>query len=279
MHMDELIEAISRNDPVHFLTAYLTLILNGCSLTLPQSIEPESALNQWKNVLPSQCNHATNDFIKALTALWVDVVTQQGANIHDNFIKECLEIMLRRSNVENRPLHPVEDNPGAALTGMDEKLQQVTPSISSFYEKDKAARKEKWPSKEVCIQKVNTAIKNKQGYHFLLYYLVYSTYQEKPQIPQSSVYELAIKKWTLIFERRLQKKVSTDFINQVSSLWINLVLKKGIPNKKEVLKEMVIHLKATKSDNKKAIETAPQKPLQKKKLGFVNTLIKIFSQK
>ena len=260
----DLVDCVNRNDSHQFLLNYLKLIVGKCSLTLPTSREKETVIMQWQSVLPSQCKHCTQSFLESLSQLWLEIVDKQGGVVSDEFPAQCLSLLAHHH--VNRPLTTNSDNSTQIKEGREPQLKEVTPSISKDYDQDKEARKERVPSVKKSKSALIQALKKGDVQVFLENYLAWSSQTPNAKVPLSSMVNKITAFWETRFERDFKYKPQREFIKSLVGKWHYLVSKKGIPQKRQELLELLYLLRTLRS--KKIEVTLPKQ----KKSGILDSI-------
>jgi hypothetical protein len=264
-HINTLYDAILRNDPVNFLTDYLSLVVRGTSLTLPQSLEFAIVKMQWKECMPKKCEGVSDIFLEDLSHIWIKTVQQQGAKLRETFPQELLEIMMTRT-VENTPL-PSHDSESADVN----EIRQVTSSISSSYVKDKKARKIRFLSAPESIKRARDSLEKLDADMFILSLLQLAIRTDKPLVPLSNDYHKISEKWAFIISKVLKIRIDSRMLEKLTGRWLNITTKKGIPKSKKELIEIVYHIRATREKPERI------NPSMFSKYKFVNFISKFFT--
>ncbi len=239
-HINTLYDAIQRNDPVNFLTDYLTLVVRGTSLTLPQSLELAVVKLQWRDCMPRQCEDVSDVFLEDLAHIWIKIVQQQGAKLGETFPQELLEIMMSRI-IENTPL-PSQDSKEESI----DQIRQVTSSISTSYKKEKKARKSGIMSVSNALKRARESLEKEDADMLILSLLQIAIRTDKPLVPLSSDPEKIEQRWVFIISKILKIRVNKRLLEKLTGRWLNITSNKGIPKSKKELKELVYHVRTTR---------------------------------
>jgi len=234
-HIDDLKDSIQRHDPERFLADYLTLIVNGASLTLPRTIEKDAAKLQWRDVIPSVCGTPSEGFISDLTALWGELVQEHGGIVGKSVPQDLLDLLLKKVATQNIPKETRHDG---------NSIQRVTPSISNDYTKLQEAKKQPLRAKSDLVQACKQALLSDNEFQFLIAYLELNVQTKKNILPKTSISGKAYLWWDETIQEKFKQKMPDYFLEKLSGLWINAVAKKGLPTSDYHVSELFYHIKA-----------------------------------
>ncbi len=252
---------VEGKDYVGLVRAYLNAIDSGNMLPLPKGLSFDECKENWDHILSKYQPGIAAEFIDELADYWSTLISRQGGVVTEYFAKEMINI------IDNKPKSATSrmDNlPEGFVYGQHDpkeetKYVEKPPStISKTYDATVKAREKPELSRKQNRSKIIESIKNGDVKLFCLYYLSQIRYGSKVELPLSTLPGLICKRWEAILMEHFSVKPAKVFINELTTLWVELVNKKGLPASPIQIQELLIFYSSTvELDNNDGIDPVP----------------------
>ena len=267
----DLVQYIKSDNHKAFLEAYLELLVEGYTLSIPTETSFKEVQEGWQQILVRLHRNFTDEFLDQLSKQWIQLMRKQGGKIHEKFADELFEIFTHGKKLPPKKEEKPQKKPqplislDALNTQKDPLDDDVQPQISDHYYKVEDARQSEFPDLPTLEKRAQKALKNKDVDGFLIAYLSRIMHGEKPTVPLSSVLHLIKHHWEDIFVEN-GYSFSEEFVEEICTRWFYLMNQYGLPVNTELLKSLLFELISGYSEPQYA-EMKPRKNMFRKFFG------------
>lgn len=225
MSVSTLQHAIDNADTQSFLLSYFQALDEGQNLSIPTHMETNGIQKGWEKVFEVLGLNSTPKFTSALSQHWFKVISQQGGQINDTFVKDVLNILTGQTSqpaaTDTQTQTPVQADP----------IADVESQISDAYKTDQALRYTTVEEDEATLKKnLNLALQHNHTALFLASYiklnlLDHTTYP----VPLSTISSIIFDHFKERIMRQFNQTQRQPFIQALTKQWFGLTNKYGIP--------------------------------------------------
>ena len=258
-------EFIEEENVAGFLHAYLKLILEGYTLSIPTKTSLQDLEEAWEQVLSRITADFSEEFLSKLSEYWQALIQKQQGQFDENFFQSLIDMIEKKEGKEtlrkmladeHDELYPswAPQRPGKVVQGVPEEklhhhsdhqldLSEIQPSISQkYYETQSNSQEKSSLSTDKHNELIQKALKQDDVDHFLIYYLGSIQGKSKRSFPKMSSSQLIQSTWEALVMTQFHHMPSDHFIKALCNRWHFLITQFGIPSQNHEIQDMVYYL-------------------------------------
>ena len=226
MSVSALQHAIDNADTQSFLLSYFQALDEGQNLSIPTHMETNGIQKGWEKVFEVLGLTSTPEFTSALSQHWFKVISQQGGQINDNFVKDVLNILQGQPSQPSPSEDTETETPAQAAP-----ITDVESQISDAYKTDQALRYATVEEDEATLKKnLNLALQHNHTALFLASYIKLNLLDRTTYpVPLSTVSSIIFDHFKEHIMRQFNQTQRQPFIQALTKQWFGLTNKYGIP--------------------------------------------------